>query len=99
MKNKSFSVALLIFILTGITYSGTNNGYRLWLKYDLISDSALLNEYKNQIHGCIVQNSKQKLKNLNFKYQQEVIDKINLKCNHFINCINHNYIIPVGEKF
>jgi alpha-glucuronidase len=53
---KYFYYTLIVFagILINNKVSG-EDGYRLWLRYDKISDSQLINEYKNSITGFIIE--------------------------------------------
>ncbi len=57
MKNKFHLLlfAALTFAASIPAFAGS--GYRLWLKYDLISNAHLLKEYRESIEGMIVQGS------------------------------------------
>ncbi|MGO9480511.1 MAG: alpha-glucuronidase family glycosyl hydrolase [Candidatus Kryptoniota bacterium] len=53
---KKFSLVLAVFLLSSM-YAGTvraDDGYRLWLKYDLISNRQTLDEYKQSIKAWMV---------------------------------------------
>ncbi len=54
MRNNFHLLVSMILILTSVNFADAGDGYKLWLKYDLVADSGLLNEYKNQIYGYIV---------------------------------------------
>ena len=41
-------------MLSAVNFVHADDGYRLWLKYDVISDVRLLKEYKNLIHASMV---------------------------------------------
>ena len=47
---------ILFFILLALSFISVKaeNGYRLWLRYDLISDQQLLTEYNNLIKGFMI---------------------------------------------
>ena len=40
--------------MAGVGYAYADDGYRLWLKYDLISDTRLLKEYRKLIHASMI---------------------------------------------
>jgi hypothetical protein len=44
MKNNFSSLSFMIFMLAIVNYANADDGHRLWLKYDLISDMRLLKE-------------------------------------------------------
>ncbi len=44
----------MIFALALVNFAYADDGYRFWLKYDLISDVRILKEYKNLIHASLV---------------------------------------------
>src|SRR5580704_15509577 len=48
MKRPAFFFLLLL--LAGTTCA--EDGYRLWLRYDLVADTSLLQEYREQINSC-----------------------------------------------
>ncbi len=52
---KTAGILLVLVLLFFCQYARTENGYRLWLRYDVISDSQLLNEYNKKITGYSVQ--------------------------------------------
>ena len=54
MKNKIYSLVFMLFMLAALNFANADDGYRLWLKYDLISDVRLLKEYKKLIHAAMV---------------------------------------------
>jgi alpha-glucuronidase len=54
MKKYFYLLTLTIFILAPVNLANADDGYRLWLKYDLISDARLLKEYKDLIHASLV---------------------------------------------
>jgi alpha-glucuronidase len=56
-KNKTMKKVTLIFILSVLSFTIGNAeaGYRLWLRYNLISDSQKLNQYKELIIGWAIE--------------------------------------------
>jgi alpha-glucuronidase len=52
MKNFFLRIILIVLLLSGINVA--DDGYRLWLKYELIKDTDLLNNYKNLIQSVII---------------------------------------------
>ena len=46
--------AVLITMLSFAHLAG-EDGYRLWLRYDIISDTRILNEYKSTLSGIMVE--------------------------------------------
>jgi alpha-glucuronidase len=52
--NNKISFLFFILLLPSLT-SVAEDGYRLWLRYDKISDSRLLNEYKGSITGWVIE--------------------------------------------
>jgi alpha-glucuronidase len=54
MKNLKTILFVLTFLFSS---SGINaeDGYRLWLRYDLISDTTLLNEYNKYVTGWMIE--------------------------------------------
>jgi alpha-glucuronidase len=70
MKNNICSLVFMFFMLAAVNFANAEDGYRLWLKYDLISDIDLLKEYKEIIHAIMIkgesatiQVTKEELKN------------------------------------
>ena len=54
MRKIYLTVLILSFIIySQLTYA--DDGYRLWLKYDLITNSQKLNEYKKLIKGYLIE--------------------------------------------
>ncbi len=53
MKNDICSLVLMIFMLAAVNFANAEDGYRLWLKYDLISDQDLLKDYRERIKGIM----------------------------------------------
>jgi alpha-glucuronidase len=54
MKNNICSFVFLIFMLAAVNITNADDGYKLWLKYDLISDVDLLKEYREMIHAIMI---------------------------------------------
>ena len=52
---KLFLVLLLLLSPIILNNTFANDGYRLWLKYDLISNKQILNEYKQEIKGWYIE--------------------------------------------
>jgi alpha-glucuronidase len=52
-------VLFVFFVLTPLFFSETkaDDGYRLWLKYDLISDAKKLSAYRDQLKGWVVESN------------------------------------------
>ena len=53
MKKNYFFLLLILFLVNQTIRS--EDGYRLWLRYDKISDSQLLNNYKKSVTGLIIE--------------------------------------------
>ncbi len=53
MKNIFFSIIILLIVFVNFNYA--DDGYELWLKYKLVSDTHLLEEYRDLIKGVIIQ--------------------------------------------
>jgi alpha-glucuronidase len=54
MKKILFLLSIFLFITPIIK---AEDGYRLWLRYDLISDAKVLNEYQNSISGFMFEDT------------------------------------------
>jgi alpha-glucuronidase len=54
MNKNIYTVVFMIFALVMVNFVYADDGYRLWLKYDLISDVRMLTKYKNLIHASLV---------------------------------------------
>jgi alpha-glucuronidase len=54
MKKRIFSFVYVFLVLIPTIYNSADDGYRLWLKYDLISDVNLLQEYRDEIQTIIL---------------------------------------------
>ena len=54
IKINIFSFAFTIMMFAAVNIVNADDGYRLWLKYDLITDGRLLKEYKNLIRASMV---------------------------------------------
>lgn len=53
MKNNICSLVFMIFILAAVYFANADDSYRLWLKYDLISDQDLLRDYRERIKAIM----------------------------------------------
>jgi len=53
MKTK-FCLLLFSAMLAAANIAVAKDGYRLWLKYDVIADAALLKEYRDELHASMV---------------------------------------------
>ncbi|MFZ1292230.1 MAG: alpha-glucuronidase family glycosyl hydrolase, partial [Melioribacteraceae bacterium] len=51
MSSKVFQLLLLFVFLNNVN---AENGYRLWLRYDLIQDQKVLENYKKEINGILI---------------------------------------------
>jgi alpha-glucuronidase len=54
MKMKLYSIVITILTLITLNIVRAGDEYKLWLKYDLISDAALLREYRNMIQAIMI---------------------------------------------
>jgi alpha-glucuronidase len=54
MKHNLASFLFLACVLAIVSCAHAENGHRLWLKYDLISDVRLLREYRKLIHASMI---------------------------------------------
>ncbi|HVO74294.1 MAG TPA: alpha-glucuronidase family glycosyl hydrolase, partial [Ignavibacteriaceae bacterium] len=54
MKKLIYTVLFLYSVLYPLNLKA-EDGYRLWLRYDLIQDQQMLNEYKNSITGLLIE--------------------------------------------
>ena len=54
MKKNTLTFILSLFLLCNSNLKA-EDGYRLWLRYDLISNQERLNEYKELIKGCLIE--------------------------------------------
>jgi alpha-glucuronidase len=54
MKNFNTILCTVVLLLNNSIIKA-EDGYRLWLRYDLISDSAVLNEYNNFVTGWMIE--------------------------------------------
>jgi alpha-glucuronidase len=50
-KKRIRSIFLILFMLLFVFDSNAEDGYRLWLRYDKISNKILLQQYRNKISG------------------------------------------------
>jgi len=55
--NVKFFLSLLVFSLIICLPSFAEDGYRLWLRYDLIQNDSLLTTYRQNITGWLIENS------------------------------------------
>lgn len=53
MNKLKFLTAILLTLTLIVNYTFADDGYRLWLKYDKISDAQLLEQYRSQIKNII----------------------------------------------
>jgi alpha-glucuronidase len=59
---KKLTAIILVFInLVSYQALKAEDGYRLWLRYDLISDPLMLRQYNGLITGCIIEGGSQTL--------------------------------------
>ena len=68
MKKLLFTLLLFAFPLF-INNSFADDGYRLWLKYDLISNKKLISEYKQIIKGWIIEGDSPTIKAAKYELQ------------------------------
>ena len=50
---------LLLMYINADLYA--EDGYRLWLRYDIVDDASLLEEYKELVHGWMIQGESETL--------------------------------------
>ena len=62
MKKISSILVLTLFIVIGNIFAKADAGYRLWLKYDPISDVNLLNNYKDKIKLIMIKGESETIK-------------------------------------
>jgi alpha-glucuronidase len=55
MKHNLASFLFVACVLAIVSCAHAENGHRLWLKYDLLSDAQLLKDYKESIRAIVVQ--------------------------------------------
>lgn len=85
-RNIFFAIILFWSILSG-GVNRAEDGYRLWLRYDKISNQTILKSYQNQIKGWIVEgeskiieSAKEELQNgLNGLFGKEIPNVKNVK--------------------
>jgi alpha-glucuronidase len=61
MKNLLRFIIATLFLLVS-TFSFAEDGYRLWLRYDLISDNSILEQYRKSISSFIIEGESPVLK-------------------------------------
>jgi alpha-glucuronidase len=54
MKDSLSAIVFMATMVAGVSFANADDGYRLWLKYDLISDVRLLREYRKLIHASMI---------------------------------------------
>ena len=52
--NKLASILIIISLLTGSKALKADDGYQLWLKFDPIKNTRILNQYRNSITGYLI---------------------------------------------
>ena len=56
IKTRKIFLLLFLFLgIIGLQITKAENGYRLWLRYDKITNKTLLNEYRSQIGAVVIQ--------------------------------------------
>jgi alpha-glucuronidase len=55
MKPANRVIFVLVLVLTCNYITNAEDGYRLWLRYDLVSNPLKLNDYRQQIQGWIIE--------------------------------------------
>ena len=68
MKKLLFALLLFVFPLF-LSNSFADDGYRLWLKYDLISNKKLISQYKQIIKGWIIEGDSPAIKAAKYELQ------------------------------
>ena len=62
MKTRSIIFVLFVFMVSHSNYTKADDGYRLWLKYNLISNLQVLKGYKNSIKALNINGESQTIK-------------------------------------
>ena len=55
MRRTYFKIVFVFLFIAAAKLSYADDGYRLWLKYDLISDASLLHEYRDLVHAISIE--------------------------------------------
>lgn len=55
MKKLSITLILMAMMASMSSFSKAEDGYRLWLRYDLISDPVLLEQYRSSVNGWLLE--------------------------------------------
>lgn len=93
-KNIS-SLVFMVFILATVNFADADDGYRLWLKYNLISDVRLLNEYKNLIHVSMMKGESATIQAARNELQDGLKGLLGSTIPQ-VNNVNENGIVIVG---
>ncbi len=96
MKNKFSSLLFMILMFAAVNIVNADDGYRLWLKYDLISDVHLLTEYKNLIHALMVKGESATIQAVRNEFQMGLNGLLGSTIPQVIT-VNENGIIMVGS--
>ena len=92
---KSFLIFILTLIIT-ISNTKADNGYRLWLKYDLISNQQKLNEYKQLIKAIEIEGESPKIKAAQHELQTGFNGLLGSKI-PVVNDLNQDGIVIIGK--
>jgi len=92
---KSFLIFILTLIIT-ISNTKADNGYRLWLKYDLISNQQKLNEYKQLIKAIEIEGESPKIKAAQLELQIGFNGLLGSKI-PVVNDLNQDGIVIIGK--
>jgi alpha-glucuronidase len=83
-------------MLAMVNFAYTDDGYRLWLKYDLISGSRSLKEYKNLIHASMVKGESATIQAAMTELQNGLNGLLGSTIPQ-VNSVNENGIIMAGS--
>ena len=89
----------IIFILFLIFYSVINyaeDGYRLWMRYDLITDNVVREEYKTNLKGIISDGNSETLELASRELQSGMQGLLGNSV-PFVSSINKDGIIVIGK--
>ena len=87
---------ILILLLFSIHNTKADNGYRLWLKYDLISNQKLINDYKQSIKEIVIEGKSPVIKAARHELQIGLKGLLGLKVPE-VNKINEDGTLIIGK--
>ena len=96
MKNIYFTILFMICTLVWGNYVNADDGYRLWLKYDLISDKDILNEYRNKIQAIKIEGESPTVQIIKQELHKGLFGLLGITIPE-INSVDRDGIILVGS--